>query len=92
MSSDHDQEKSIVIVPSDALSEFALNAVLEEFITREGTDYGDSELDLSSKLAKAKSQLQRQEVVIVYDLKLEQVQVLSYQQYTELERLQSGTD
>ncbi|MCB9630016.1 MAG: YheU family protein [Sandaracinaceae bacterium] len=38
-----------MIVPYERLSEAALHGVVEEYITREGTDYGHSEATLEDK-------------------------------------------
>lgn len=55
-------------IPYQELSDDALRAVVEEFITREGTDYGEREYTLEQKIEQVKRQLQRGEVAINYDL------------------------
>jgi uncharacterized protein len=35
-----------MVIPVSQLQEETLNNILEEFITREGTDYGDYEISL----------------------------------------------
>lgn len=80
-----EQVSDIVVVPYESLSEEALIGVLEEFITREGTDYGSAELDLSEKLSEAKNKLIKSEFVIVFDLKSERTQLLTKQQFAKLE-------
>ena len=54
-------------VPPDALSPEALRALVEEFVTRDGTDYGAVEPDLDAKVADVMRQLERGEVRIVFD-------------------------
>lgn len=49
------------------LSSRALNGIIEEFITREGTDYGQREVLLQEKIRQIKAQIDRGEVIIVYD-------------------------
>ena len=39
-----------MIVPYDQISEDALQGLIEEFITRDGTDYGFEEVPLSTKV------------------------------------------
>ena len=56
-----------MIIPPNQLSAEALQGVLEEFIGREGTDYGEEELSLEEKVARLRLQVTRGEVVIVYD-------------------------
>ncbi len=65
-----------VLVPAARLSAEALEALLEEFITREGTDYGLREYSLDEKKADVHGQLRRGEVVIVFDPESERVTLL----------------
>ena len=62
---------SHVEVPHAAVSPEALEALVEEFITREGTDYGHVEHSLEQKRASVLRQLERGEVAIVFDLEAE---------------------
>jgi hypothetical protein len=54
-------------VPQDALSPESLRALIEEFVTRDGTDYGAIERGLEAKVADVVRQLARGEVRIVFD-------------------------
>jgi hypothetical protein len=54
-------------VSQGALSPAALRALVEEFVTRDGTDYGDIERSLDEKVADVLRQLDRGEVRIVFD-------------------------
>ena len=54
-------------VPVSALSRDALRALVEEFVTRDGTDYGVVERSLDAKVAAVLHQLDRGEVRIVFD-------------------------
>jgi len=62
-----DDADEYVIVPADALSPGALQGLLEEFVSREGTDYGLKEYSLEQKVASVRRQLERGEIVIVFD-------------------------
>ncbi len=53
-------------IPPDALSEEALAAVIEEFVLREGTDYGRA-FSLESKCAQVLRSLLAGTAEIVYD-------------------------
>ncbi|MBI5440188.1 MAG: YheU family protein [Deltaproteobacteria bacterium] len=55
------------MIPHRQLSADALRGVLEEFVTREGTDYGGESLDLAEKVSQVRLQLDRGYVVLVYD-------------------------
>jgi uncharacterized protein YheU (UPF0270 family) len=56
-----------VSVPHSALAPDVLRAVIESFILREGTDYGERELSLDDKVARVMRLLARGEVHIVFD-------------------------
>jgi hypothetical protein len=56
-----------VSVPHTALASDVLRAVLESFILREGTDYGERELSLDDKVARVMRLLERGDVRIVFD-------------------------
>ncbi len=56
-----------VIIPTDRLSKEALSGLIEEFISREGTDYGLQEYDLAQKTKHVEVQLARGEVLVVFD-------------------------
>jgi uncharacterized protein YheU (UPF0270 family) len=40
----------VIEIPADKLSAEVLHAVIEEFILREGTDYGSYEVSLENKI------------------------------------------
>ena len=56
-----------MIIPYQQLDPETLNALLEEFITREGTEYGAREISLASKVEQLRVQLVRREIAIVFD-------------------------
>ena len=56
----------IEVAPGD-LSAAALRALVEEFVTRDGTDYGAVERGTDAKVAAVMRQLVRGEVRIVFD-------------------------
>jgi uncharacterized protein YheU (UPF0270 family) len=64
-----------MIIQPNQLSEFALQKIVEEFILREGTDYGHSEHSLSDKTAQVMKQLHRGDVVISFDEKSETLSI-----------------
>jgi uncharacterized protein YheU (UPF0270 family) len=47
----------------DRLSDDVLDALIEEFVSRDGTDLADA----PSKIAQVRTQLRRGQIVIVYD-------------------------
>jgi uncharacterized protein len=75
-----------LIIPFEQLSEDAVQGLIEEFITREGTDYGDVERSLSEKVEDIRNQLLAKEIVIVFDPYLESVSLQPRLQAQEQER------
>jgi uncharacterized protein len=56
-----------MIIPFKRLSKEALHGVIEEFVTRDGTDYGLVEIDLEQKMRLVLRQLEKGEALNVYD-------------------------
>lgn len=66
-----------VEVPRDALSLAALRGLIEEFVTRAGTDYGAHEKTLEEKIADVERQLERGEATIMFDLETATTNIVS---------------
>ena len=64
-------------IPYTALSEDALARLIEEFVTRSGTDYGAEEATLARRIADVRRQLERGEAVIVFDPDTETANIVS---------------
>ena len=62
-------------VPYGELPAELLNAVIESFVLREGTDYGEREFSLEDKVARVISQLKRGEARILFDPESESVTI-----------------
>lgn len=56
-----------VAVPHADLSEDALRGVIESFVLREGTDYGEVDVSHETKIAQVLRQLERGEARILFD-------------------------
>jgi len=56
-----------VIIPFEKFSKKALHGVIEEFVTRDGTDYGHVEIDLEQKMRSVLRKLEKGDAFIVYD-------------------------
>lgn len=54
-------------VPYQQLSDAALEGVVDEYVTREGTEYGAEDHTLEEKRAQVRRQLERGEAAIVFD-------------------------
>jgi uncharacterized protein len=64
-----------VEVPYGELPADLLNAVIESFVLREGTDYGEKELSLEDKVARVIRQLKKGEAKILFDPESESVTI-----------------
>ena len=67
-----------VKVPYNQLSPEALHGVIEEFVTRDGTDYGEVEVPLETKISQVLGQLKSKKAVIVFDQKSETCTILKW--------------
>lgn len=54
-------------IPYDQLDENTLNSLIEEFVTRSGTDYGEDEVTLNEKIEHVMEQLRRNKAHITFD-------------------------
>lgn len=63
-------------VPSAQLSPEALRGVVESFVLREGTDYGEREYTLDEKVDQVMRQLARGEARIMFDPEAQSIQIL----------------
>jgi uncharacterized protein YheU (UPF0270 family) len=54
-------------IPYQELEAETLRAIIEEFISREGTDYGAHEYSLEQKVQQVRNQLERGDIVINFD-------------------------
>lgn len=68
-----------VRVPADALVPETLKQLIEEFVTREGTDYGGTDIALSSKTSAVERQLRSGDAVIIYDPSEQTVNIVTRQ-------------
>ena len=64
-----------VVVPYTELAADLLHAVVESYVLREGTDYGEKEFSLEDKVSHVISQLKRGEAHIVFDPETETVSI-----------------
>lgn len=70
-----------MIIPPTSMPEETLLAVLQEFINREGTDYGADELSLEEKVARLRPQVFSGKVLIVFDDTTQSVHLVPREHY-----------
>ena len=56
-----------LVIPPGELSAAALHGLIESFVLREGTDYGEREYSLAQKVAQVRAQLERGQARILVD-------------------------
>ena len=71
----------MIEIPYTRLKADTLQAVIEEFILREGTDYGVHEISLDDKRAQVRHQLDKGEVLITFDPRTENCTLMTRQQF-----------
>jgi uncharacterized protein YheU (UPF0270 family) len=65
-----------VVVPYTDLEREVLRAVIESFVLREGTDYGEREFSLDQKVGNVMRQLERGQSQIVFDPETQSVGIM----------------
>lgn len=64
-----------MLIPHDLLEAETLTRLIEEFVTREGTDNGD-ETPLATRVERVRNALARREAVIAFDPDSQQCQLM----------------
>lgn len=75
-----------VEIPPGALSAAALAGVIDAFVLREGTDYGETEHSHEAKVKQVRRQLDSGQAKIVYDPNTESVTLLTVREWAALGR------
>jgi uncharacterized protein len=65
-----------IVIPHRELSAGALRGVLESFVLREGTEYGEREVSLDQKVAQVLLQLERGEAQVIFHAALESIDIV----------------
>ena len=71
----------MIEVPASELPPETLRAIIESFIMREGTDYGDAEYSLDNKVDQVRRQLDRGDVLLMWDEVLESCNLITKAQW-----------
>lgn len=81
----NDQEaKRGILIPRNKLASDVLEALIEEFILREGTDYGQNEVTLEQKKKQIFNQLNAEHIVILFDPDRESTTLMTRERLTKL--------
>ncbi|MCW8196639.1 YheU family protein [Proteobacteria bacterium 005FR1] len=65
-----------MIIPHERLAPETLDSLIESFVMREGTDYGDAEFSLLDKVEQVRQQIVDGEVIIAFDYQTESINLL----------------
>jgi len=72
-----DYHEKGVDVPYEQIDPETLRNMIQEFVTRDGSDWGDPGGALEDKIAQVLKQLKNKQVKVVFDLKSETANIVS---------------
>jgi uncharacterized protein YheU (UPF0270 family) len=84
------EQQPPVIIPLDGLEHDTLARILEEFISREGTDYGEEVFTLEQKRERLLKSLQQGRSVLLFDPESETTDIVSREVAARLMRKASA--
>ena len=73
---EYPDQQPAVQVPHDELSPEALRGVIESYVLREGTEYGERDVSLDTKVAQVLRQIERGEAQILFDPNTETIDIV----------------
>ncbi len=62
-----EDEAGVIEIPYQSLSQQALSGIVEEFASRDGTDYGEFEFSLADKVTQVEAQLKSGHLTLLFD-------------------------
>jgi uncharacterized protein YheU (UPF0270 family) len=62
-----DDEAGVIEIPYKTLSADALAGIVQEFASRDGTDYGEFEYSLADKITQVEGQLKTGHLTLLFD-------------------------
>lgn len=86
---DGDEAPQPIAVPFESLSRAAQEGVLNDFIYREGTDYGAVEASLAKKQNDLLRQIERGDVVLIFDPAMESVTLVTAREWKKIQSAQT---
>ncbi len=72
---------SAVIIPYNRLDPETLQSLVEDFVTRDGTDYGEVEVSLKTRVEQIMDQLRTGKAVVVFDPVTETANIMDASAY-----------
>ena len=77
----------MIEIPPNKLADEILVSIIEEFINREGTDYGKQEVKLDVQIKRARSKIMRGDVLIMFDPKTESCNLITKEEISSIKKL-----
>ena len=77
----------MIEIPPNKLADEILVSIIEEFINREGTDYGKQEVQLDVQIKRARSKIMRGDVLIMFDPKTESCNLITKEKLSSIKKL-----
>ena len=77
----------MIEIPPNKLADEILVSIIEEFINREGTDYGKQEVKLDVQIKRARSKIMRGDVLIMIDPKTESCNLITKEELSSIKKL-----
>ena len=74
-----------MLIPVEEISADTLFNLVESFVLREGTDYGEQEIGLQQKVEQVIGQLKSKQAFILYSELHETINIISQQELTEMQ-------
>ncbi len=75
-----------MIVPANMLSDDALRGMIEEFVTRDGTDYGEQEVSLKERVEEVRGQILTGKALIMFDSKTETTTIIPAEDLAKIQQ------
>ena len=75
-----------MIVPANMLSDDALRGMIEEFVTRDGTDYGEQEVSLKERVEEVRGQILTGKALIMFDSKTETTTIIPSEDLAKIQQ------
>ncbi|KPZ61313.1 YheU family protein [Pseudoalteromonas sp. P1-7a] len=74
-----------MIIPFEQLDKDTLYNLIESYVLREGTDYGEQEVSIQSKVAQVNQQLKNGEAMVFFSELHESVTIISKNEFKALQ-------
>ena len=74
-----------MIIPFEQLDKDTLYNLIESYVLREGTDYGEQEVSIKSKVAQVNQQLRNGEAMVFFSELHESVTIISKSEFKALQ-------